>query len=109
MSFAAIGLTAFICFGGLYKHLRVPCGLKGAPSYFHRVMAHVVLAGLVSVICEVYIDDIIVHEHRFRCMSSVNTASQSHKIIRYNDNHSHHYNLLYVPGGILRNEGLRSQ
>jgi transposase InsO family protein len=61
MSFAAIGFTAFICFCGLYEYLRVPFGLKGAPSYFQRVMANVVLAGLVYVICEVYIDDIIVH------------------------------------------------
>ena len=68
MSFAAIGLTGFICSCRLYEYLRVPFRLKEAPSYFHRVMANVVLAELVYVICEVYIDDIIVHEHRFRCM-----------------------------------------
>jgi hypothetical protein len=61
MSLAAIGFTAFICFCGLYEYLRVPFGLKGAPSYFQRVMANVVLAGLIYIICEVYIDDTIVH------------------------------------------------
>ena len=61
VSFSAIGYTAFICFCGLYEYFRVPFGLKGAPSYFQRVMANVVLAGLVYIICEVYIDDIIVH------------------------------------------------
>jgi transposase InsO family protein len=60
MSLASIAFTAFICFCGLYEYLRVPFGLKGAPSYFQRVMANVVLAGLIYIICEVYIDDIIV-------------------------------------------------
>ena len=36
-------------------------GLKGAPSYFQQAMATVVLAGLMYVICELYLDDIIVH------------------------------------------------
>ena len=61
VSYSAIGFTAFICFCGIYEYLRVPFGLKGAPSYFQRVMAGVVLAGLVYIICEVYIDDIIVY------------------------------------------------
>ena len=61
MSLSAINFTAFICFCGLFEYLRVPFGLKGAPSYFQRVMANVVLAGLIYIICEVYIDDIIVH------------------------------------------------
>ncbi len=60
LSMSAIGYTAFICFCGLYEYLRVPFGLKGAPSYFQRVIASVVLAGLIYVICEVYIDDIII-------------------------------------------------
>ena len=40
--------------------MRVPMGLKGAPSYFQRVMATVVLAGLMYTACELYIDDILV-------------------------------------------------
>ena len=47
-------------FCGLYEWTRVPMGLKGAPSYFQRVLANIVLAGLLYHICEVYIDDIII-------------------------------------------------
>jgi hypothetical protein len=54
-------LTAFITFFGVYEWLRVPMGLKGAPSYFQHAMATVVLAGLIGYICECYLDDIIVH------------------------------------------------
>jgi hypothetical protein len=53
--------TAFIAFCGLYEWTRVPMGLKGAPSYFQRVLANIVLAGILYHICEVYIDDIIIH------------------------------------------------
>ena len=35
-------------------------GLKNAASYFQRVMATVVLIGLIYLICELYIDDILV-------------------------------------------------
>lgn len=52
--------TAFICFLGILEWLRVPMGLKGAPSYFQRVLATIVLSGLMYVICELYIDDVLV-------------------------------------------------
>jgi transposase InsO family protein len=52
--------TAFITFMGVFEFLRVPFGLKGAPSFFQRLMETTVLAGLLWTICEVYIDDIIV-------------------------------------------------
>lgn len=51
--------TAFIAFCGLYHWLRVPMGLKGAASYFQFTIASVVLAGLMYIICEAYLDDII--------------------------------------------------
>ena len=54
-------LTAFITAFGLYEWLRVPMGLKGAPSYFQRILATVVLAGLIMVICELYIDDVLIY------------------------------------------------
>ena len=60
LSVAAQILTAFITFFGVFSWLRVPMGLKGAPSYFQRVMATVVLAGLMYTACELYIDDILV-------------------------------------------------
>jgi len=54
-------LTAFITFRGLYEWLRVPMGLKSAGSYFQQLLATVVLAGLLYFICELYIDDILLH------------------------------------------------
>ena len=53
--------TAFITFLGLFEWLRVPLGLKGAPSYFQRTPAIVVLVGLINVTCVVYIDDVCVY------------------------------------------------
>ena len=53
--------TAFMTFMGLFEWLRVPMGLKGAPSYFQRTLATVVLVGLIGNICLVYIDDVCVY------------------------------------------------
>ena len=36
-------------------------GLKSAGSYFQQLLATVVLAGLLYFICELYIDDILLH------------------------------------------------
>ncbi len=52
--------TAFITYCGIYEWLRVPMGLKGAPSYFQSMIATVVLSGLLYICCELYIDDVIV-------------------------------------------------
>ena len=53
--------TAFISFMGLHQWSRVPMGLKGAAGYFQRILATIVLIGLIYHICELYIDDIVVH------------------------------------------------
>jgi hypothetical protein len=53
--------SAFITWMGVYQWSRVPMGLKGAAGYFQRVIATVVLAGLMYIVCELYIDDVIVH------------------------------------------------
>ena len=53
--------TAFITFLGLFEWLRVPMGLKDAPSYFQPTLATVVLVGLINVTCVVYIDDVCVY------------------------------------------------
>ena len=41
-------------FSGVYQFTRLPFGLKRAPSYFQEVMATIVLAGLIYLICEMY-------------------------------------------------------
>jgi hypothetical protein len=53
--------TAFITFMGVFHWMRVPMGLKSAGSYFQRVMATVVLTGLLYIFCELYLDDILVY------------------------------------------------
>jgi hypothetical protein len=58
---ASQALSAFICFMGVYQWLRVPMGLKGAPSYFQEQLATVVLAGILYIVCELYLDDVIVY------------------------------------------------
>ena len=52
--------TTFRTHSGTYQWTRVPFGLKGAPSYYQAQMAHA-LEGLLYDVCELYIDDIIVH------------------------------------------------
>jgi hypothetical protein len=62
LSLATRLFTAFIMFCGVFHYLRLPFGPKRAPSYFQEMtMAAVVLAGLVYFICEIYLDDCIVH------------------------------------------------
>ena len=36
-------------------------GLKGSGPFFQRSMANNVLAGYVTPICEIYIDDVLIH------------------------------------------------
>jgi hypothetical protein len=53
--------TAFITWMEIFVWNRIPMGLQPAASYFQYCMLMIVLAGLAYVICEGYIDDIIVH------------------------------------------------
>ena len=52
--------TTFKTHMGTYQWIRVPFGLKGAPSYYQQQIAHS-LEGLLYLKCEVYIDDIIIY------------------------------------------------
>lgn len=51
--------TAFSVNYGKYEYVRLPFGLKNAPSIFQRVMDDV-LRDHIGKICYVYIDDIII-------------------------------------------------
>ena len=44
---------------GIFEWQRLPMGLKGAPANFQRIFATVVLAGLIHITCEQYLDDTI--------------------------------------------------
>lgn len=76
--------TAFICFMGIFCWLRVPMGLKNAASYFQRVMATVVLASILYIACELYIDDIFVFgkddDEFVRNLESVFKRLRMHKV-----------------------------
>jgi hypothetical protein len=51
---------------GVFEWFRVPMGVKPAANYFHNTMTSIVLLGLVFVICEVYLDDILVYGKTLR-------------------------------------------
>ena len=53
--------TAFITFMGMFEWLRIPMGLKNATSYFQKMLASIVLVGRIFYICELYVDDVIIH------------------------------------------------
>ena len=56
----SVEYTAFMCSNGVYEWVRLPFGLKGAPSYFMQKMSTEVLQGLLYNIVECYIDDVII-------------------------------------------------
>jgi len=51
--------TAFSINNGKYEFCRLPFGLKNAPSFFHRAIDDV-LREVISKICYVYVDDVII-------------------------------------------------
>jgi putative transposase len=53
--------TALIKSTGLFQWCRLPMGLKGAASYFQRMMASKVLVGLLYIFVELYLDDVLVY------------------------------------------------
>jgi len=56
---ASADLAAFVTSEGVFVPIRVPFGLKAAPSYFHGQMATNVLGGLLHEISELFMDDVI--------------------------------------------------
>ena len=55
----SIPLTAFVTQTGLYEYTRVPFGCMNAPNGFQQIMRQI-LAPHDGIICEVYLDDIII-------------------------------------------------
>lgn len=59
MNEADIHKTAFSVMNGKYEFLRLPFGLKNAPSIFQRMIDDV-LRDYIGICCYVYIDDVII-------------------------------------------------
>lgn len=57
--------TAFDSLKGDYEYLRMPFGLKSAPSPFQRLM-YSVFMGLIGTRCFVYLDDVIIFVETLR-------------------------------------------
>jgi hypothetical protein len=56
---SAMPFTAFITHMGEYEWTRMVMGLSGSGSNYQERMVNEVLVGLVYIICEVYIDDVL--------------------------------------------------
>ena len=52
--------TAFITFMGIFEWNRAPMGIQPAGGYFHYCISFIVLTGLMYIIVESYIDDILI-------------------------------------------------
>jgi hypothetical protein len=64
--------TAFITFRGIYKWTRVSMGSLPSANYVQKMLAEYVLHGLIYIICELYIDDLLIYgrtEEKFFGMS----------------------------------------
>jgi len=68
--------TAFITLLGLFDWLRVPMGLKGAPAYFQQVLATIVFVGILYIMCELYIDDIVYGKEEEEYFTNLETVLQ---------------------------------
>lgn len=57
--------TAFSTPKGHFEYLRMPFGLKNAPSTFQRCMDSI-LSGLQGLHCFIYMDDLVIHAHSLK-------------------------------------------
>lgn len=102
--------TAFNVEHGHFEFLRMPMGLKNAPSTFQRVMDNV-LRGLQNVICLVYLDDIIVfstslQEHMVNLEKVFQRLSESNFKIQLDKSEFLKLETAYL-GHVISNEGIK--
>jgi Reverse transcriptase (RNA-dependent DNA polymerase) len=97
--------TSFITYSGVYQFARLPFGLKRAPSYFQEVMATIVLAGLIYMICEMYIDDCIVYGSD-RLRQVFMRFRQHHLLLKASKCHFGYSEIEYV-GRVISEDGLK--
>ena len=71
-------LTAFMTNDGIYEWTSLPMGPNATCSYFQRVISTDVFDGLVTFICEQYLDDDVVNPNKDEddCISNLTTISK---------------------------------
>jgi hypothetical protein len=111
LEMATRAYTSFIPYSGVSQFTRFPFGLKRAPPYFQEVMSTIVLAGLIYVICEMYIDDCIVfgsdmNEFVDRLRQVFMRFRQHHLFVKASKCHFGYTEIEYV-GKMISEEGLK--
>ena len=80
---------AFICWLGIFEFIRIPMGLKVAGAFFQRIMTTIVLAGLVFIICESYLDDITTYggsdDELVKNIEAIFKRLEKHKLVLHPD------------------------
>jgi transposase InsO family protein len=101
--------TAFSTAAGHYEYLRMPFGLKSAPSTFQRLMNSVFL-GLIGMRCFVYLDDILfgesLQEHNERLREVFDRLRQCNLKMEPDKCEFLNTKLSYL-GHIVTNEGVK--
>lgn len=102
--------TAFTVEHGHYEFVRMPFGLKNAPSTFQRVMDNV-LQGLQGNICLVYMDDIIIfstslQEHLTNLRSVFERLREANFKIQLDKSEFLHKQVSFL-GHIITSEGVK--
>lgn len=102
--------TAFSVDNGHYEYVRMPFGLKNAPSSFQRVMDNV-LRDLIGKDCLVYIDDIVVYsvslqEHLEKLTRVFNKLRQANLKIQLDKSHFMAKEIEFL-GHIVSSEGIK--
>jgi hypothetical protein len=104
-----IPYTAFVTHRGVYEWIRLPMGLKGAPSYFQREVASI-LGGLIGIICELYLDDLIIFgetEHEFmESLRNILERLRTHDITCNPEKCKFGVNSVEYVGHVIDSEGL---
>lgn len=102
--------TAFSVPSGHYQFKRMPFGLKNAPSSFQRLM-NIVLSGLQSTKCFVYLDDIVVYgssleEHNSKLVSVFNQLRRHNLKLQPDKCEFLHKEIAYL-GHIISDNGVK--
>ena len=106
----SIEKTAFTVNNGHYEYLRMPFGLKNAPSTFQRVMDNVFRDYLYKF-CFVYVDDIVIfskslHDHLIHVRQVFEKLKQHNLKVQLNKSEFFSKNIAFL-GHVITPEGIK--